>query len=179
MFSIEKCIVPDNSLLQKYSTDGAYVDCYSTEILGHVSFPDYIFAFYTTPLFKLERFILKLTVSKPSTDKQARQLADGDIQRFAAWTIESRSENEILMCDFLGRTRSWLMVVPMNIASSTRTGLYFGTAIVPMHISKTGEPSIGFSFQTLLGFHKIYSRLLLHSAKSRIRVITCLKIIKR
>ena len=168
MLSIEKCIVPANSLLQKYSIDGAYVDCYSTVILGRVYFPEFIFAFYTTSLFKLERVILKFTVSKPSTDDQARQLADGGIETFAAWSVENRNENEILMCDFLKRTRSWLMVVPINIVGGTRTHLYFGTAIVPMQISKTGKPSIGFGFQALLGFHKIYSRLLLYSAKSHI-----------
>jgi hypothetical protein len=166
MFSIEKRMVPADSFLHKYAIDGAYVDCYSTEILGHVSFPEFIFAFYTTPLFKLERFILNLTVSKPSTDQQARQIADGDIEKFAAWSVENRSENEILMCDFLRRTRSWLMVVHAN---GVRTRLYFGSAVVPRQNSKTGKPSIGLGFQALLGFHKIYSRLLLYSAKSRIR----------
>ena len=47
-----------------------------TEIPGRISFPEFVFAFYTTLLFKLERLILKWTVSKPSTDAQARQLAD-------------------------------------------------------------------------------------------------------
>ena len=169
MFSIEKCMVPVDSLLHNYSMNGAYADCYSTEIFGRVSLPEFIIAFYTTSLFKLERFILKLTVSKASTDDQVKQLADKEIEKFAAWTVENRRENEILLCDFLGRTRSWLMVVPGNAASGVRTRLYFGTAIVPMHISKTGGPSIGFGFQTLLGFHKIYSRLLLYFAKSNIR----------
>jgi hypothetical protein len=57
---------------------------------------EYIFAFYTTPLFKLERLILKLTVTKPSTDTQARQLANGSGNVFAAWHMENRKENEIL-----------------------------------------------------------------------------------
>jgi len=169
MFSIEKCVVPDDTLLQKYSMNGAYVDCYSTEIIAPVSLPEFIFAFYTTSLFKLERFILKLSVSRPSTDEEARQLANGEIEKFAAWHVENRSENEILMCDFVGRTRSWLMVVPTNLLGDTRTRLYFGSAVVPIQISKTGEPSIGIRYQALLGFHKIYSRLLLHSAKSRLR----------
>ena len=84
MFSIEKCPIPVNTLLDKYSKNGAYADCYLTQIPGQVSFPEFIFAFYTTPLFKLERFILKLTVSKPSTDMQAGQLADGTGENFAA-----------------------------------------------------------------------------------------------
>lgn len=168
MFSIEKCTVPANTALNKYSMNGAYVDCYLTEIPGRVSFPEFIFAFYTTLLFRLERLILKLTVSKPSTDIQARQLADGDIETFAAWQVENRSDNEILMCDFLGRTRSWLMAAPVNAAGGVRTRLYFGSAVVPVRNSKMGKLSLGFRFRALLGFHKVYSVLLLYSARSRI-----------
>ncbi len=168
MFSIEKCVVPTNTLLAKYLVDGTYTDCYTTEIPGPISFREFVFTFYTTLLFKLERFILKWTVSKPSTDAQARQLAEGEIERFAAWHLEGRSENEILMCDFQRRTRSWLMVAPMSTISGTRTRLYFGSAVVPIRNSKTGELSLGFGFQALLGFHRIYSILLLYSARSRI-----------
>ncbi|MBI2332593.1 MAG: hypothetical protein HYU84_10625 [Chloroflexi bacterium] len=142
---------------------GAYTDSYLTEIPARVSFPEYIFAFYTTPLFKLERLILKLLVRKPSTDMQARELADGVRDQFAAWTVEDRSEDQILMCDFAGSTRSWLMAVP---AGDDGTRLYFGSAVVPHRMSKDGKPSLGFFFQALLGFHKVYSILLLYSAKS-------------
>ena len=169
MLSVEKCAVPANTLLAKYWTDGTYTDCYATEIPWRISLAEFVFAFYTTFIFKLERLILKWMVSKPSTDAQAKQLADGDIEKFAAWHVENRSENEILMCDFLGRTRSWLMVTPVNTAGSPRTRLYFGSAVVPIRNSTTSEPSLGFGYKALLGFHQIYSRLLLYSAKSRIR----------
>lgn len=165
MLTIEKCPIPANSMLDKYSINGAYTDCYSTEISGQVSFPEFIFSFYTTPLFKLERLILTVTVSKPSTDIQAKQLANGEIEKFAAWTIEDRSENQLLMCDFLRRTRSWFMVVPVN---ATRTQLYFGSAISSREDPKTGKLSLGSGFQALLGFHQIYSMLLLYSTRSRI-----------
>jgi hypothetical protein len=169
MFSIEKCRVPANTLLDKYSMNGAYADCYLTDVPERVSFPEFILAFYTTPLFRLERLILEHAVSKPSTDIQARQLAHGSRNQFAAWDVEARSENEILMCDFRGRTRSWLMVVPVTTMSDTRTRLYFGSAVVPIWNSKTGEPSLGSGFQVLLGFHKIYSILLLYCAKLSIK----------
>lgn len=166
MFSIEKCPVPADTMLGKYLVNGAYTDCYMTEISGQVHFPEFIFSFYTTSLFKLERFILKLSVSKPSTDVQARQLADCEINRFAAWHVENRSENEMLMCDFLGRTRSWFKVIPI---SQTRTQLYFGSAISSSQNPKTGKLSLGFGYKALLGFHQIYSMLLLYSARSRLR----------
>jgi hypothetical protein len=167
MLSIKKCPGPANTMLEKYSTtDGAYTDCYITEVTELIAFPQFITAFYTTPLFRLERLILKVLVSKPSTDMDVRQLAEGNAKTFAAWTVENRSENQLLMCDFLGRTRSWLMIVPVD---DSRTRLYFGSAVVPIRNSKTGKPSLGFNFQALLGFHKIYSRLLLYSAKLRIK----------
>jgi hypothetical protein len=169
VLSIEKCSVPVNTMLDKYSTNGSYADCYTTAIPKQITLARFVFAFYTTFLFKLERFILKWTVSKPSTDSQARLLADGDIEKFAAWYVEDRSENEILMCDFRQRTRSWLMAVPINTDGVAGTRLYFGSAVVPGQISKTEKPSLGFIFQVLLGFHKIYSILLLYSAKLRIK----------
>jgi len=158
---IRKSPLPTGALLEKFNAiAGAYTDCYSTEIPAQVTFAEYVFAFYTTPLFKLERLILKLLVRKPSTDEQARELADGIRDSFAAWTVEDRGENQLLMCDFVERTRSWLMAVP----AGNGTRLYFGSAIVPEKNPKTGNPSLGFFFRVLLGFHKIYSVLLLYSA---------------
>ena len=169
MFSIKKCPVPANTLLEKYMSPGTYVDCYWTELPGQISFPEFVFVFYTTFLFKLERYILTFSVSKPSTDQQARQLADDEIRSFAAWHVENRGDNELLMCDFVGRTRSWLMAVPVLTTVDTRTRLYFGSAVVPVRNLKTGELSLGWVYQGLLGFHKIYSALLLYSAASRLR----------
>jgi hypothetical protein len=169
MLSVEKCPVPAHTMLEKCSIHGAYVDCYSTQVLGQVSFSEFILAFYTTSLFRLERLVLKLAVSKPSTDIQVRQLADGTSKEFAAWHVEDRSENEILLSDFGGRTRSWLMTIPINTVRNPQTRLYFGSAVVPIQNAKTGELSLGFGFQFLLGFHQIYSILLLCSARSNIK----------
>jgi hypothetical protein len=166
MLSIEKCAIPPDALLNKYSINGSYVDCYCTDIPNQISFPEFILVFYTTPLFKLERFILKYAASKPSTDIQAKQLADGGSKEFAAWYVEGRADNQLLMCDFSERTRSWLMIAPGNDGS---TRLYFGSGVVPVRDLKTGKSSMGFVFQALLGFHQIYSMLLLYSAKLRIK----------
>lgn len=152
MPAIHTSPAPANALIHKYtSMPGAYADSYFTEIQKQISFPEYLFAFYTTPLFKAERVILKLFVRKPSTDDDARGLADGLRDSFAAWTVEARVEDQILMCDFAGSTRSWLMNVP--IENGTR--LYFGSVVVPHRTSKSGKPSLGFFFKALLGFHKI------------------------
>ncbi len=161
MLSIQKCPVPAGTMLEKYlSIGGAYIDAYTTDIHRHVTFPEFVFAFYTTPLFKLERIILT-TMSLPSTDTQALGLADGATEKFAAWTVESRSRTELVMCDVVQRTRSWLMV---NHAD-TITHLYFGSAVVP----KTGNDSLEFGYRAFMGFHQLYSILLLYSAKAKLR----------
>ena len=64
----------------------AYTDCYTADISGPVSHAQYVTAFYTTAVFKLERLILKWAVSRPSTDAQAEQMAAGaidDLRRLA------------------------------------------------------------------------------------------------
>lgn len=160
MLSIEKCSPPKNTFLENYLLTGNYVDCYVTIIDKQASFSEFIFAFYTTWLFKTEALILKYTVRKPSSDFEAKQLANAEIDKFAAWTVEARSENELLMCDFVSRTRSWFMVEQVE----DKTKLYFGSAVVP---KKRGE-GLGFIFILLLGFHQIYSVLLLYSAKQKL-----------
>jgi len=170
MFFVEKHAVPADAMLARYSVKGNYTDCYTTEVSGEIALAEFIYAFYTTFLFKLERFILKWTVSRPSTDAEAKELADNSRDRFAAWQVEARNQNEILMCDFLGRTRSWLMVAPVRMAAGTRTRLYFGSAVVPGGDSNRTKPSLEFGLRAILfGFHQVYSVLLLYSARSRIQ----------
>lgn len=160
MLSIEKCSAPENTFLEKYLSNRNYVDCYTTTLDKQISFSEFIFAFYTTWLFKVEQFILTRIAKKPSSDVEARKLANAKIDKFAAWTVEARSENEILLCDFVGRTRSWLRVEKAGAA----TKLYFGSAVVPAK----GSGSLDFGFRVLLGFHQIYSVLLLYFAKRKL-----------
>jgi len=167
VFSVESCPIPDDVLLNNYLREGTYTDCYVTDIRGSVSHVQYVLAFYTTRVFKLERLILKLAVSRPSTDAQAKQLATGSIDEFAAWDVEARSDNQLLMCDVQRRTRSWLMVVPMEGTGGSRTRLYFGSAVVPVRNARTGMLTLGFVFRALLGFHRVYSVVLLSAARSR------------
>ncbi len=133
MRSIEPSPLPDEALLHKYSPDGAYADCYATDIARPVSHAQFVEAFYTTAVFGVERFLLKL-VSKPSTPAQARELASGASESFAAWTVEGRTANQLLLADFTGRTRSWLMAVPSTQSNAPGTRLYFGSAVIPARV---------------------------------------------
>lgn len=169
MPSIKTCRAPQGSLLASYAARGAFTDCYSTEMPGVVSQAQYVEAFYTTWVFRLERAILAFAVSRPSTDDDARRLAAGTQATFSAWRVESRGENQLLMADFKGRTRSWLMVAPVTNGGEARTRLYFGSAVLPVRDVATGGAELPAGFHPLLGFHKLYSRVLLRAAKSRLK----------
>ena len=168
MPSIRRCGLPDKALLCKYLYAGAYTDCYVTELARPVSLAEYVEAFYTTAVFKLERLILRLLAARPSTDAQAAELAGGSLDTFAAWTVEGRAPGQLLLSDFSGRTRTWLMVAAPSNPDSTGTRLFLGSAVVPTRNPMTGRSSLGFEFRALLGFHKLYSRVLLGAARSRL-----------
>ena len=151
--------LPAHALLAEYANSGAYTDCLATDIARTVSHAEFVEAFYTGGLFKVERFLLRVFISKPSTDLQARQLAAGELNEFAAWRVEARAVDQLLLCAIDGRTRSWLMVSAADVPGRTR--LYFGSAVVPRSSAmnpSTGKSNMGIVFKALLGFHKLYSR---------------------
>lgn len=168
MLSVKRCPLPQDALLSAYRQAGDYTDCFCTELDREVSHERFVFAFYTTPLFRLERLILKRAAARPSTDSEARRLAAGETDRFAAWRVEGRAENQLLLTDFRGQTRSWLMVMPGDGAGGKRTRLLFGSAVVAVRKAESGEASTRPGYRVLLGFHKFYSVLLLSSARSRL-----------
>ncbi|MBK6596607.1 MAG: hypothetical protein IPG25_01335 [Proteobacteria bacterium] len=160
--------LPDHALLAEYRRAGAFTDCYCTELAADVGLPQYVEAFYTTWLFKLERWIIGWAVHLPSTDREAAELGMASAAKFAAWTVEARTESQLLLCDVQQRTRSWLMLEHAGRPDGTTT-LYFGSAIVPMVDSRTGERRLSGGFRALLGFHKLYSRALLATARTRLQ----------
>ncbi len=169
MFSIRSTRLPDISLLNRYAEQGAnYTDCFVADVSAQVDLNRYIMAFYTSPLFKLERWILSLALRRPSTDHEARQLADGDCDSFAAWTVEERARDQLLMCDVSNRTRSWLMVDQGTNQAQPGTRLYFGSAVLPAQSEGSAGESIGLGYTALLGVHRFYSRALLWFAKTRL-----------
>lgn len=165
MSAVRRIGVPPQSLLQRYAGPDAYTDCYATRVEGTASHASFVEAFYTTPLFKLERLLLGLFASCPSTDAQASELARGERSSFAAWRVEARAANEVLLS--AGRTKSWLMVSPAT-GGAMGSQLLFGSAVVPASSAASGPSSLGALFAVLMPFHKVYSRALLLSAKWRI-----------
>lgn len=161
--AVVETTLPPGALLSRYVGRGGYTDCFVATVPGRVTQAAYVEAFYTTPLFRLERLVLAMLVAKPSTDAQARALAAAETDRFAAWTVEGRELRQILLCDFQGASRSWLMSAVDEDGGSTT--LFFGTALVPR--KRTGR--LGSGFSALVPFHRLYARALLRASVRRLK----------
>ena len=156
---IEEVPPPPQSLIAPFAVaEGHYADAFVTSATQGVAFAEYVEAFYTTRLFKLERLVLSL-IGARSTDAEARELAKGLRERFAAWDVAGRGEDEILMRQRGGPTKSWLAL---------REGkLWFGSVVVP--VERRGRLTLGPVFHSLVGAHKVYSRLLLSAAVRKVQ----------
>lgn len=168
MFSVTQNAVPDDSLLRTYR-GGARPDCwrgrgdcFAVSVDRVVSLAEFVFAFYTSPIFRIERLLLGIFAGAPSTDTEARLLAEGSGMSFAIWRVGERTATQLLMCDRYERTRSWFRALPL---SDGKTLLQFGSAVASR---SGGQPATraGVSvFRLLLKFHVMYSQVLLHAAK--------------
>ena len=167
--SVKIVKIPENGLLNAYDLkSGCYTDCFCIDVPGSVSFPTYVYAFFNTPVFKLERVLLRLFAFSPSSDTDVANLASGTSDVLSMWNVEERNENQMLMSVGNGPIRTWLMCSSNDISSGT-TRLFFGSAVLPSRRNASGDRKMGRSFHILLGFHKVYSRILLWSAKQKLR----------
>jgi len=163
--------VPEDSLLKTYrggSRPERWVgqgDCFAVAVAQPVSLGDFVFAFYTSPVFRIERAILRILAGAPSTDAEARGVADGSGSSFAIWRVGQRTTTQLLMCDRFEKTRSWFQVAPMEGGG---TLLRFGSAVASSRNRETGALSVGRGFRWLMGFHVLYSRVLLGAARRRV-----------
>jgi hypothetical protein len=160
--------VPEDSLLNTYR-GGPHPerwigqrDCFSVAVAQPVSLSDFVYAFYTSPVFRIERAILRILAGAPSTDAEARGAADGSGSSFAIWRVGERTTTQLLMCDRFERTRSWFQVAPMEGGG---TLLRFGSAVAVSWNRETEALSVGRGFRWLTGFHVLYSRVLLSVAR--------------
>jgi hypothetical protein len=155
MAAVREVMVPPDALLAACAGRG-HVDAYAADLPRRVGLPDFIRAFYDSPAFRPERWILAAAGLRGS-DGDLAALADGSGGRFAAWTLEARRPGEILLAAF--RTRSWLAVAPRGEGCT----LHFGSAVLARD-----DGRLGAGFGALLGFHRLYSRLLLAAAARRL-----------
>ena len=157
---------PDESLLAEYAArPGCHTDCYFADVAGTVTLAEYIAGFFATPVFRLERKILGLKRALRTTDADVARLANGQSTRFAAWEVEARDEQQVLLAVKNSPIRTWLMAIP---TSSGGTRLYFGSAVLARETTGSDTPKLDPLVRGLMGFHRLYSRILLASAKRRV-----------
>jgi len=167
MFSVMREAVPDDALLKSYRGGakperwGRYADCFVVSVDQKVDLSDFVFAFYTSPIFRIEGFILRTLLGVSAGRADARALAAGMAYRFSVWNVAERTATQLLMCDRYERTRSWLCVASQG---DGRTRLLFGSAVAASR-GRDGSPTLGGGFHFLLWFHILYSKVLLHAAK--------------
>lgn len=156
--------VPDGTLIaDDAQRTGGFADSFVTRVPGTVPLPVYVEAFYTSRLFRAERVLLGLA-GHPSTDTEARAVAEGSADRIAVWGHPVRRGDELLMPQLSGATASWFMTRSVG----TETELCFGTIVRP---GKSGAKRMPWVYRALSGFHRLYSRLLLASAARRVRTV--------
>jgi hypothetical protein len=167
MAIVNECPIPEGTALYSIAQEeGVYTDCYTTGLDIDISFADYVAAFYTTRIFKAERFVLALLARAPSSDDEARQLAMRGRDHFAIWRVQLQTDTQLLMQ--AGRTRSWLMIDHDPGQSHAKTRLMFGSVVMPITNHRTGQPKMGALFSAFLGGHKLYSKLLLSGARKQL-----------
>jgi hypothetical protein len=171
MLAISRAAVPADSLLRTYRGGphperwDNYVDCFCVGVSAQVSLADFVWAFYTSPVFRIERWILRLTIGAPSTDADAKAVAVGTANTFAAWYVGDRTNDQLLMCDRYEATRSWFRVAPLDDGG---TLLQFGSGVATRAKANDDGMTISGGFRFLMGFHVLYSRLLLWQASRRV-----------
>lgn len=167
MTQITKTPLPDQALLRRYKDmPGAYADCYRAKAAQEISLEAYIEAFFSTPLFQIERAVLTTFGIKGASAQALRALATGRSDTWAAWQVEARDETQILMRAGSDAIRTWLMVVPDGAGG---TDLLFGSAVFPTPAKSGRAPQLPRIARWLMGFHKLYSRMLLRAALRRLR----------
>ncbi len=171
MFSVTREAVPEDSLLKTFRGGahperwGGYADCFEVSVDRTVTLSEFVYVFYTSPAFRIERLLLRLVIGAGSSRSDARAVAEGSATQFAAWYVGERSATQLLMCDRYERTRSWFNAVPM---AGNRTRLQFGSAVAAKRDRRSDPEPRRKGFRLMLRFHVLYSQVLLHGAKVRL-----------
>jgi hypothetical protein len=172
MFSITQESAPVDSLLKTFRGGarperwGHQGDCFSITVSRPVSLAEFVRAFYSSPVFRIERLLLRLLAGSPSSDVQVRAVAEGAGDSLAVWRVGARTETQLLMCDRFERTRSWFRVIPQG---PNETRLQYGSAVASRRHPETGALVMGDGFRLLMRFHVLYSQILLNAAKRRLQ----------
>ncbi|ORY00779.1 hypothetical protein K493DRAFT_390705 [Basidiobolus meristosporus CBS 931.73] len=138
---------------------------------------NYARAFYTSPVFKFERFLLGLfkgsSQTPPETDKDilSKKFQVGDVVAVETYQVSKRDSNQIefkfsLQKDVIDGS-SWLAVQEPETEGGAYT-FWFGTAIYPANKELADFESRFKSDNLEARFHKLYSRVLIDMAVKKL-----------
>ncbi|GAA6208971.1 hypothetical protein NBRC116601_22640 [Cognatishimia sp. WU-CL00825] len=157
--------LPAKAFLKTLESDPQnYVDCYATRIGKPVSLEELISALFNTLPFRIERHILRVFARQSTADKEVADLAKGTANHFAMWQVLQRNETQVLMRVGPGPIHTWMMVK----TDGAGTDLFFGSAVTTRRGKDGKAKGKGVLFWSLHWFHKLYSRVLLGSARRRL-----------
>ncbi|MCP5076193.1 MAG: hypothetical protein GY947_23225 [Rhodobacteraceae bacterium] len=153
---VRSCDLSYDSLLRQ-ATAGAYWDCYTCRVDIVASLEAFVLAFYSSRAFWPERALLS-AAGLVCRLEQAAEMVQGTADQYAAWTVEARNRDEMLMRDVRGVTRSYFSVRELERGTELRFGSGVGT----------GEKEMSRVMKLLQPFHRWYSRVLLTAARERL-----------
>ncbi len=161
MTHVEKTAIPLDSFMSAYKQiDGCSADAFRGYLEFPVTLEALITAFFGSPIFTLERLLLKSIGQANTSRSDITGLAAGTQEKFAAWKVEDRNESEVILKVGSSPIRSWLMARPDG---DGKTAIYFGSAVLPQTTNRNSKPQVGSSFRFFMGVHNFYSCLLLKS----------------
>jgi len=178
--SVAPTPIPPGSLLADFGAQDAYRDCFAREVAEVVTLPQLIERFYCSWAFRPERILLGL-IKRGASSEDARRLARGEIDEFAAWKVVNRRYSDNGLVAEHGATEA-------SLSERTRTpALEAGThkneeillrdfrgataswlSVEPLPSGGTrllfgswvGQPDRGL-VKALMPFHRFYSKVLL------------------
>lgn len=156
--------IPSGTMLKAYQAqEGCYTDCYAVDVAGAPDIERFIRIFFDTSIFRLERRILALSGLEATHADDVDALARGHRSRFAAWRLEGKTADELMLRFERPSGRTWLHVADVPDQSG-QARLFFGSALLPGARDNDKRPTIGWSLHAFLPFHRLYARMLLRAA---------------
>lgn len=82
---VEMLLPVGTFIAEQAEFSGSYTDCYGIKLDHAITLPEFIAAFYTTPLFRLERLMLAITPKGRMKDADVTAMASGESDTMAIW----------------------------------------------------------------------------------------------
>ena len=167
MVQVIATTLPKSAFLNDYEhRAGVYTDCFQTELPQRRHSRELHQRIFQHMALSHRTHDPQHSREKASLRRRYRAIGARHVKhnvRLAGF--ERRDADQILLEVPQTPIRTWLM----RSSEGEKTQLYFGSAILPDAVDRNGNAKMPFLFHALLGFHKLYARALLFSAKRALR----------